>query len=1168
MLALHAQQYTRGVGVYPGDPKADFAPTLVPETQTYRNIALHRPVYQSSSYDFNLTAQLVTDGIKETRLPRWFSVTTSDRGLLKRQEREQPVDHNTVTRVNIGGPSPWIQVELGGGETALAIDRIEVTATGGFARDSGGRTGASASYVITGSDDGQAWKELGRANRPIQGAPGPGARPVSISVTFAVPAHYRFYRVAFEGGTGTQWSVSELAFYNLNERVEIGGPYHFVSAWKPAGAGEEWVYVDLGALCTFDRVVLDWIRAPAAGSVQVSDDAKTWRTLQPLPASTGAVDEIKLPPQSRGRYVRVLVTQAATADGYLLSELEVYGRGGPVPRAHASPAPTPEGRLQLSGGDWRLQRDSLVKENGPAISKPGFPDKGWIVATVPATVLTSYRNAGALPDPNYGDNVLAISDSFFYADFWYRDEFIAPPLAPGRHAWLNFRGINWRADVYLNGESVGRIDGAFLRGRFDITKIVKPAARNAIAVRIHKNATPGSAKEKTWENPGLNGGALGADNPTYHATVGWDWIPTVRGRDIGIWSDVYLDTSGAVTIENPLVTTVLPLPDTSRADITIQATLRNSGAAPVTGVLRGRFGDIPFETRVTVEAGAEKAVKLAPLTTPALSLRNPKLWWPNGYGEPNLYPVQLSFVTADQRVSDTKSFRAGIRQFAYTGEGSEPLKIFINGRRFVARGGSWGFPEVNLQYRAREYDAAVRYHKDMNFTMIRNWVGQTGDDEFFDACDKYGIVVWQDFWLANPSDGPNPEDNDLFLKNSEDFILRIRNHPSIGLYCGRNEGNPPQPIHDGLKAQLEALDPGVRYIPNSAAGGVSGEGPYRTVPPKQYFQTRATTKLHSEVGMPNIVTLDSLKQMMTEQAMWPQGDVWGIHDFTLTGAQGGTAWRDMIERNYGGARNAAEWVELSQFINYDGYRAIFEAQSRNRMGVLLWMSHPCWPSFVWQTYDYYLDPTAGYFGSKKGSEPLHIQWNPLTDTVEVVNYNAGTVKGLTAQAELLNMDGARKWEKSAAVESAEDSVESSVRIEFPADLSPVHFIRLKLTHGSEVLSENFYLRGLEESGTLGYNLTAIRSLPNVKLEVATQAVQQGSRWILTTKLLNATAQPALMVRVKAVRERTGDRILPAIYSDNYVALMPGERRTIRTELTNADTRGERPKIVVEGFNVE
>jgi hypothetical protein len=996
-------------------------------------------------------------------------------------------------------------------------------------------------------------------------------------VKFSAPAHTRFYRVAYEGGTGTQWGVSELGFFRNNERVEIGGPFHFTSAWKPAGNGQEWVYVDLGAASTFDRVVLHWIRRAAEGSIQVSDDAKSWRTLQALPVSGGPADDLKLAQPARGRYVRVLLTRPATPDGYVLSELEVYGRGGLVARPHPAQLADANGRLQLAGGAWRIQRDSLVTADGPALSRPGFQDKDWLVATVPATVLSSFWNADAIPDPNYGDNINTISDSFFYADFWYRDEFVAPPLAAGRHAWLHFRGINWKADVYLNGEMLGPIEGGFMRGEFDVTRHLKPGARNAIAVRIKKNATPGSVKEKTWESPDPNGGALGADNPTYHATAGWDWIPSVRGRDIGIWSDIYLDSSGPVTIENPYVTTTLPLPDTTRADVAVEATLRNSGATAVAGTLRGRFGDQSFDLPVALEASQSKLVKHT------LQLANPKLWWPAGYGDQNLYKVQLTFETAGKKVSDTRAFQTGVRQFTYTDDNSA-LKIFINGRRFIGRGGNWGFPEVNLRYRAREYDVAVRYHKDMNFTMIRNWVGQTGDDEFFDACDKYGIVVWEDFWLANPVDGPNPDDNDLFLKNSRDFILRIRNHPSIGLYCGRNDGNPPQPINDGLIVQIDSLHHGMRYIPSSNMGTVSGGGPYRVLPPKQYFQIRATTKLHSELGMPNVVTFDSLKQMMPEEAMWPQGDVWGIHDFTRTGAQGASTWLEMIEKNYGGAANAADWVALSQFIDYDGYRAMFEAQGTHRMGLLLWMSHPCWPSFVWQTYDYYFDTSAGYFGSKKGSEPLHIQWNPLTDTVEVVNYSAGNVRGLSAHAELLDMSGARKWERSATLDSNEDSVESPIKIEFPSDLTPVHYIRLTLTRGSDLVSDNFYLRGLEETpapaaagpggpggqsgGTLGYNLKAIRSLPKVEVEAATKIARQGSRWAMVTELRNTSTQPALMVRVKAVREKSGDRILPAIYSDNYVALMPGERRTIRTELEDADTRGERPRIMVEGFNVQ
>jgi hypothetical protein len=567
--------------------------------------------------------------------------------------------------------------------------------------------------------------------------------------------------------------------------------------------------------------------------------------------------------------------------------------------------------------------------------------------------------------------------------------------------------------------------------------------------------------------------------------------------------------------------------------------------------LRGHFGETAFDEPVKLEASGSQTVKHT------LHLANPKLWWPNGYGDPNLYTVDLKFETANHSVSDTKSFQAGVRQFTYKDDGGA-LKIWINGRRFVPLGGNWGFSESMLRYRAREYDAAVRYHRDMHFTMIRNWVGQIGEDAFYEACDRHGIVVWQDFWLANPYDGPDPDDNGLFMRNVRDTVLRIRSHPSIGLYCGRNEGQPPKPLDAGMRQALAELHPGLHYIPSSADDTVSGHGPYRAMPLKFYFSQRATPKLHSELGMPNIVSMDSLRAMMPESAMWPQGRMWGLHDFSLHGAQGGESFRGQIDKSYGGADNAADWVRLAQYVNYEGYRAMYEAQGAKRMGLLIWMSHPTWPTFVWQTYDYYLEPTAAYFGAKKACEPLHIQWNPLTDNVEVVNYSGGDARGLTAGVQLLNMDGVVKWERSAPVDSSEDSVAAPIHIEYPDGLTPVHFIRLKLTRGGETVSENFYWRGLEE-----YNYRALRELPKVKLEAVTDAKRQAGRWMLTTTVRNPAKTPVLMVKLKAVREKSGDRILPAIYSDNYIALMPGEQRTIRTEVEDADTRGEPPAIVIE-----
>ena len=1153
-FGMQAQDYTRGLGVYPGSPNEEFVPRMHIDSSSYRNLALHRPAYHSSSYDYNLTAQLVTDGIKATRLPRWEAVSTSLQGALKKNERQWMFDQNPITNVEIKGKTGWVEVQLAGGDDPFEVDRIDVEAR----TQSWGSQSKNWVCVVSGSDDGQTWRELGRATNPPK--PKEAMNPSVATVAFASASRSRFYRFQFEAQSESTWAVGDVSFFRNGKRLGIGGPHDFTSAWMSEGKDQEWVYVDLGAVCRFDRVVLAWIRRAAAGSIQVSGNAENWTTVQALPSASATSDDIKLAQPAQGRYVRILMTRAASPEGYVLSELEVYGRGGPVAEPKSAPAAQANGRIDLAGGAWRLQRDTQVQAGGDVLSKPGFSDSDWLIATVPGTVLTSYLNVGAIPDPNFGANQNMISDSYFYADFWYRNEFVAAPSAPGKHVWLNFDGINWKADIFLNGQKLGRVEGGFMRGRFDVTPLLVPGKKNALAIRIEKNATPGSVREKNWQSPDKNGGALGADNPTFHSSVGWDWIPTIRGRNTGIWNNVYLTTTGAVTLEDPFVQTTLPLPDTSSADVKVEVTLRNLDARPVSGTLRGSFGDRAFELPVTLEASSAKTVKLDPAAAPALHLQNPKLWWPTGYGDPKLYPVELKFEVAGHAVSDAKSFLAGVRQFTYSEDGGS-LRMWINGRRFIPKGGNWGFSESMLRYRAREYDAAVRYHSDMHMTMIRNWVGQVGEDAFYEACDRHGVVVWQDFWLANPWDGPDPNDNELFLRNTRDTVARIRNHASVGLYCGRNEGFPPEPLDKGIRQILAELHPGIQYIPSSADGVVSGHGPYQAMPAKYYFTERATTQLHSELGMPNIVTLDSLKQMMPEKAMWPQGDMWGMHDFSLDGAQGGKSFIQRIEKSYGGANNVADWVALAQFVNYEGYKGMFEAQSKHRMGLLIWMSHPTWPSFVWQTYDYYFDPSAAYFGAKLACEPLHIQWNQADDTIEVVNYSGGNSTGLTAKVEVLNMDGAVKWEKSVSLDSAEDSVAALFKMEYPASVSPVHFLRLRLTQGGKLVSQNFYWRGVEES-----NYRALRELPKVKLEAATKVARQGAHWLLTTELRNPSQSPALLVHLKAVREKGGDRILPALYSDNYVSLMPGERRTLVTQVEHADTRGESPRIVVDGFN--
>jgi len=357
-LTLNGQNSTRGVGIYPGDPKAYNGATLVLETQAYRNLALHRPAYASSSYDYNLTAQLVTDGIRDTRLPRWASTASSVRGVLPRKEREHPIDDNPITSVDLPGTGGWVQVEPAGRDTPLEVDRVDVVARAwSFAQQPGAWT-----CVVLGSDDGQTWTELGRTSG-TEVPPAPEwmhAKQLKTSIPFSSSSHSRFYRLRIDGPNVGRWQVGEVALFDKNKHLEVGGPYDFTSVWKSAGSGEEWIYVDLGVVCAVDHVLIFWVERAAEGAIQISDDAKIWRTVQSLPAGGGLTDDLRLSQVEHGRYVRVLMTRPASPDGYVLSELEVFGRGGPMPRPQTAPTARVNQRIELARGAWRIQRVRIL----------------------------------------------------------------------------------------------------------------------------------------------------------------------------------------------------------------------------------------------------------------------------------------------------------------------------------------------------------------------------------------------------------------------------------------------------------------------------------------------------------------------------------------------------------------------------------------------------------------------------------------------------------------------------------------------------------------------------------------------------------------------------------------------------------------------------------------
>ena len=1168
---LRSDYYTRGIGVYPGSPQEDFSPELLPDEDQYRNLALLRATYQSSAYDYNLTSQLLTDGIVTDRAPQYFDLQTAE-GCVPKREREWMIDGGPYSRNTVRGEEAFFLFSMH--NYNKTISRAIVTGTLIY-NDKVAQGGYEMTWEA--SNDGTTWTVLAvnkgaglpgkaRSGRVEVNDPNKQTGTVSMPMRrleetfdFTNTAAYASYRIRLRMKGAYEWTFHEVEFSNTDGVVDLKPSQFFTSTWMSATAGEEWVSVDLGSHSEFDKVILHWVNKAVEGRIQTSDDAQTWADVTSLPGGEGLTDEIAV--RGKARYVRVCMDRSADGGRYILSELEVMGRGGLLPRAAAMPEAA-GGRLTLSGGGWQLQRASEVQAGGVEIASPAYKAEGWVTATVPGTVLTSYKNVGALADPNYADNQLMISESFFNSNFWYRNEFQLPQSFKRDRVFLNFDGINWKANVYLNGKQVGRLEGAFIRGKFDVTDCVKEGT-NVLAVEIIKNAHIGAIKEKNKQSTDFNGGILGADNPTFHATIGWDWIPTMRGRNIGIWNDVFLTTTGKVTVQDPYVQTQLALPDTTQARLTAEVVVKNHDGKDVSGVLQGRVGDVTFEQPVQLKAGEERTVVFDADRFPQLQVKNPRLWWPNGYGTPYLYDANFTFKVGEE-VSDARDFKVGIRQMTFNEDGGV-LNLYVNGRRFIGRGGNWGFSESNLNYRGREYETAVAYHADMNFTMLRNWVGMIGDEELYDACDKYGIMIWQDFWLANPADGPDPYYPDMFIANAEDYVKRIRSHASIGLYCGRNEGFPPETIDKALRRIVKEEHPGMHYISSSADDVVSGHGPYRMLPAKTYFTLETgNDKFHSERGMPNVLTYESFLRTYSPEGIWPQSDQWGMHDYTLEGAQGATSFNEIIATGYGQPESAKEFADLAQWVNYDGHRSLFESRSKNRMGLLMWMSHSCWPSMVWQTYDYYFEPTAAYFAIKKASEPLHIQWNPATDEVEVVNYHAGLRPGLKARVQVLNMDATVAWEKEVTVDSREDTTEKCIKLEFPDGLSQVHFIKLTLEENGKAVSENFYHRSKVEN-----NYQALKQLPKVSLRAQTQYDKgDDGEWKAEVTVENRSDAPALMVRLNIVGDKDGKQFLPIFYSDNYFALLPGETKVVRVHWKDVDTRGNAPLLKVSGYNVE
>lgn len=875
----------------------------------------------------------------------------------------------------------------------------------------------------------------------------------------------------------------------------------------------------------------------------------------------------------------------------------------------------------LSEG-WEMGTSTQVLESEYSIFSTDFNTDEWYNATVPGTVLTTLVNQGVYPEPTFGLNNMAIPDSLCHMDWWYRSVFDRP--STGGRLTLLLNGINYRAEVFLNAKKIGNIDGAFIRGAFDITDIVKEH-QNVLAILIHPPYNPGISHEQSMvAGQGLNGGQLSLDGPTFIAAQGWDWIPGIRDRNIGIWQDVRLKATQDVKIGDPHIVTNLPLPDTTKADISIFVPVINLAGHTVEGTLHAEFGPIHVEKNYILQPGEEKVIRFSPDTHEELRMNHPKLWWPNGYGAQNLYHLQLNAFVGDQS-SDSKKIRFGIRELAYElmiqtdnkenkrvlyspvdtdndlkpvfnfekcvyfGDpkkretiptlmpGVDPEKVFkpldnndpvgqflvihVNGTRIFVRGATWGMDEMMKRSSRETMEPFFRLEKEANFNMIRNWTGENTQSSFYELADEYGLLVWNDFWITT-DDTVDPNDHPLFFRNATDVVRRFRTHPSIAVWCARNEGYAPDGLGTMLSEMIAKEDPSRHYHSNSRLLNMINSGPYGYIKDNADYYRKYARGFNTELGAQAIPTAQTIRKFIAPEDLWPINDVWAYHDLHHTTHFFG----DFINaiNSYGEASGLDDFARKGQMVSYSTWRAMIEATNSkkwdNTTGLILWMSHPAWPSMTWQTHTYDYETPGAYFGVKKAQEFLHIQMNLHDKKVVVLNNTLIPEKGMTASVKGFDIDGKSFYTKNIKTDVPAGSKVECFTVELPSDAPEFHLIRVELKNrqGKRLSVNDYWQNGGDDK--LNQTLNALNE---IKLNITVHKTSQSNTWVVKVK--NPGKQIAAAIKLNARDKNTHTFILPAFFSDGYFNLLPGESSEV--ELRLPENSPASFEVVADGYNI-
>lgn len=865
--------------------------------------------------------------------------------------------------------------------------------------------------------------------------------------------------------------------------------------------------------------------------------------------------------------------------------------------------------------NWTLIEEEKLRHTGFDISTADYNDDDWYTATVPGTVLTTLVNEGVYPDPYFGVYNTSIPEDLCRKNWWYRTTFSVPQTqGNSEKKYLILNGINYRAIVWVNGTKVGRLDGAFVTGKFDITALVQD--NNTIAVQVLPPPNPGIPQEAHLADRGVNGGQLCMDGPTFISSEGWDWIPGIRDRNIGIWQDVRVRFEGGVSIENPFVVTDLDLPDLSKAKVNITSSFQNKSKDAKEVIVEAKIENKVVSKSFKIEGNSTEEIALSAEEFKELNFKNPRLWWPNGYGKPELYTLELSVKDKAGKQLDNKVIKFGIRELSFgltvdagekqnarieynplsdntkdtyflnnrkprkvqpgvfvpsIAEGysldqfkkgedaqlSPYLVIKVNGVKIFVKGGNWGMDDGMKRVSRERLEPYMKLHQDAHFNLIRNWTGESTEEEFYALCDEYGMMVWNDFWLSTQNHNLLPNDEVLFMNNAKEVVLKYRNHPSIVVWCPRNEGYAPESLETKLSTLVTKYDGTRFYQGNSRNLNLKSSGPWKYVKDPTYYADHKVGGFSSELGTTSIPTAESMRKMMAEEDLWPINDVWAYHDFHW----GQEDYVDHLNELYGDATGIDDFCKKAQFINYNSHRNMFESWNsklwNNTTGLLLWMTHPAWPSTVWQVYSWDYETFGSYYASKKGSEPIHIQRNVQNQQIEIANASQTALTKAVASVDVFDVYGKKLASDSYKVNVPKNQLTVVTTTDLAKNIDTIYLIRLTLRDKAKnIISINEYWEKSEEE-----NFEVMNTLASVKLNVKELTANSKSRKF---KISNTSNVPALNVKLNALSAATGEVILPAYFSDGYFALLPGESRIIDLDKLNLT---EEIKIRVTGYNV-